>query len=141
MAESQGVVGMNTQVKIGSTDSPASFVLVAEPTDIDGPEITQEYADFTHMQSTGGFREKKPTFKSSGTVTFSCAYVNDDPGQMALVAAAQANPATLQYFSLTYPDASIITFAAFPSVKFRSEMAGKFSIAVTLNLEGSFDID
>jgi hypothetical protein len=140
MAESEGVVGLNTVIKIGAGLSPEDYVAIAEPKDIDGPEITQEFADFTHMQSSGGFRERKPTFKSSGQVTFKCNYVKDDPGQIDLIAAANAVPATKKYFEMTYPDNSVVTFAAYPSVKFTSPMAGALEIAVTLGLEGAFGV-
>jgi hypothetical protein len=140
MAASNGVVGLDTTVEIGAGLSPEDYIAIAEPKDIDGPEITQEFADFTHMQSLGGFRERKPTFKSSGQVTFKCNYVAADPGQIDLIAAANAVPATLKYFKMTYPDNTIVSFAAYPSVKFSSPMAGALEIAVTLGLEGAFSI-
>jgi hypothetical protein len=40
--------------------------------DIIGPGLTREFAEFTHQQSSGGYREYKPTFKNSGDVTFKC---------------------------------------------------------------------
>lgn len=138
MTASAGVVGLDTQIKLGDGASPEVFTLIKEATDIDGPEVTQEYADFTHMQSSGGFRERKATFKSSGNVTFTVAYLKDDAQHEALVTAATAVPTTLKNFQLLYPDGTLCTFSAYPSVKFRSEMAGKFSMAVTLGLEGSF---
>ncbi len=140
MTASNGIIGLNTQIKIGDGASPEVFTLIPEATDIDGPESTQEFADFTHMQSTGGFRERKTTVKSSGNVTFTCAFVNGDAQQAALVAAANANPTTLTNFQLLYPDTTLIEFSAYPSVKFRSEMLGKFSMAVTLGLEGAYTI-
>ena len=142
MAETQGVVALNTQLKIGDAASPENFTLIPDIFGaIDGPEITQQYVDFTHMQSTGGFEEQKPTFKSPGQVTFSCHYVNGDPQQEALVAAAVANPATLTNFEMLYPDTTLISFAAYPSVKFNADTKGKFTMAVTLKLEGSFDVE
>ena len=140
MAASEGVVGLDTEIQMGDGASPEVFTNIKEPKDIDGPEITQEFADFTHMQSTGGFRERKPTFKSSGQVTFKCNYVAGDTIQDALVAAATANPATLKNFKLNYPDNTVIAFAAYPSVKFTSPRAGPIEMAVTLSLEGSFTL-
>jgi hypothetical protein len=140
MSESQGIVGLGTQIKIGNGASPEVFTLVGEPTDIDGPEVTQDYVDFTHMQSTGGFKEEKPTWKSSGNVTFTCAYVDDDAGQILLLAAANAVPATKTSFLEIFPNAKQIAFDAYPSVKFTSPMSGKLAIAVTLKLAGAFVI-
>jgi len=140
MAASEGVVGLTTQIKIGDAASPEVFTVIGEAKDIDGPEISQEFADFTHMQSTGGFRERKPTFKSSGQITFKCNYVDDNTQQVALIAAANANPATLKHFQLLYPDTSLFTFSAYPSVKFTSPMSGPIELAVTLSLEGAFTL-
>jgi hypothetical protein len=140
MTASNATIGLDTEIKMGDGASPEVFSLIAEAKDIDGPEITQEFADVTHMQSSGGFRERKPTFKSAGQVTFKCNYVAADTVQDALIAAANANPATKKNFTLTYPDASVISFAAYPSVKFTSPMAGAIELAVTLSLEGAFSI-
>ena len=100
MSESQGVVGLDTQVKLGDGSSPEDFTLIPEAGDIEGPEITQDYADFTHQQSTGGFKEQKPTFKGSGQVTFKCTLVHGDATQKALIDAALASPATRSTSSL-----------------------------------------
>lgn len=140
MAASNGVVGLDTEIQMGDGASPETFTNIAEPKDIDGPEITQEFADFTHMQSTGGFRERKPTFKSSGQVTFKCNFNTADTIQANLITAANATPATLKNFKMNYPDGTIFTFSAYPSVKFTSPMAGPVEIAVTLSLEGAFSV-
>ena len=141
MTATQGVVGLDTQLKIGDGASPEVFTLIPDIFGaIDGPEITQQYVDFTHMQSTGGFEEQKPTFKSPGQVTFTCHYINNNTQHEALTAAALANPATLMNFQMLYPDTTLITFAAYPSVKFNSDTKGKFTMAVTLKLEGSFTV-
>ena len=140
MAASQGVVGLDTQIKIGDGASPEVFTLIAEAKDIDGPETTQEFADFTHMQSSGGYRERKPTFKTNSQITFRCNYVAADDGQIALIAAAQANPATATNFTMTYPDAKVFEFTAYASVRFSSPMAGPEELSVTLSLEGDFTL-
>ncbi len=140
MSESQSVLGMDIQVNIGDGLSPEGFTLVGEAHDVDGPEITQEFADCTHQQSTGGFRERKASFKSSGQVTFECARLKTDPGQVALIAAATAVPTTKKHFTLTYPDASIISFSAYPSVKFGGRMGQILTMNVTLSLEGAFTV-
>lgn len=137
MSESQGVVGLNSQIKMGNGASPEVFTLIPEAKDIDGPEITPEFADFTHQQSSGGFRERKPTFKSSGTVTFRCNSVEGDTQQVALIAAANANPPTKKNFQLLYPDGEEIAFSAYVGVKWTAPMGGPKELAVTLNLEGA----
>jgi hypothetical protein len=139
MTASEGVVGLGTRIEMASVLSPTNFALIPEATDIDGPEITQEYVDFTHQQSTGGFRERKPSFKSSGQVTFECALVYGDAQQDALIAAALDIPATLMPFRLVYPDTSEITFSAYPSVHFKAPMNNRLAFSVTLSLEGAFE--
>jgi len=141
MTTSVGIVGLGTQILIGDAASPPNYNLLIEAKDISGPEITQDFVDFTHQQSTGGFRERKPQFKTSGQVTFQVALVNGDTYHQALIAAALAAPATLTPFELIYPDTTTITFDAYPSVKFTAPLADRLAMDVTLNLEGSFDIN
>lgn len=138
MAASDGSVGMNTIIAMGDGLSPEGFDTIPEPKDIDGPEITQEFADATHMQSPSGFRERKPTVKSNSQVTFRCNKLAGNTVQDDLIAAANANPASLKNFKMTYPDGDIITFSAYPSVRFTSPMLGMMEINVTLSLEGAF---
>jgi hypothetical protein len=140
MPATQGVIGLNTQIKIGDGASPEVFTLIPEAKDISGPESTQEFADFTHQQSPSGFRERKPTVKSSGTVTFNMNRVYGDTQQDALLAASNANPATLTNFQLLYPDGDLIDFAAYVSTRWSAPMMNPLSIDVTLTLEGAFTI-
>lgn len=141
MTATQGVLGINTQLKVGDGASPEVFTLIPDIFGaIDGPAIDQEYVDFTHMQSTGGFRERKASFKSPGNLTFNCHYIKDNTQHEALVAAAVAVPTTLLNFEITYPDGTVIMFAAYPGCKFNADAAGKFTMAVTLGLEGAFDL-
>ena len=140
MADSDGMIGLDTQLKMGDGLSPETFTLLPECKDIDGPEITPEFADFTHQQSSGGFRERKPTVKSNSQVTFKCNKLAGNTTQDALIAAASANPVTKKNFQMTYPDGDVITFAAYPGVKFSSPMTNAMEISVTLSLEGAFTV-
>lgn len=132
MAATQGVSGYDTKVYIYDS----SWTQILEPKDISGPEITAEFADFTHMQSPSGFREQKPTYKSGGTVTFNCNYVHSDSGHKKLIAAAIANPPTVWYCKIVYPDSSQVEFNAYVSVRWNSAMSGPLEMAVTLTLSG-----
>ena len=134
MSATTGVVGYDTKVYIYSG---SAYVQVNEPKDITGPQVTSEFADFTHMQSPSGFRERKPTYKSSGQVSFRCNYLHSDAGHKALVTAAMANPATLTPFRLTYPDSSQFEFQAYVSLQWTSPMAGPLEMAVTLDITGA----
>lgn len=136
MAATAGVVGFGTaiQMYIGS-----AYAAISEPKDITGPQITAEFVDFTHHQSPSGFRERKPTFKSSGDVTFRVNYLHSDTSHAALVAAAEANPPTLNLFHLVFPDGSQIHFSAYVSLQWMAPLNGPLEMAVTLSLEGALE--
>lgn len=138
MAKSQGSAATDTKIYLGDGESPQGWDLIPEPKDIDGPEITPEFIDFTHQQSPGGFRERKPGLKSSGDVTFRCNYLYNNEVQDALFAAAQANPPTLKNFKMVFPDTTQILFSAYIGIRFTNPVNGPEEIAVTLSLEGDF---
>jgi hypothetical protein len=134
MAATLGVVGYNTIIRYES--GPGTYTAITEPKDISGPEITCEFADFTHMQSPLGFRERKPTIKSSGNVTFKCNFVHDDTSHEYLTAAATANPPTLETFQIEYPNGQGWDFDAYVSLSWTSPMAGPLEMNVTLSIDG-----
>jgi hypothetical protein len=136
--ESEGAVGMNTVLEMGDSGSPENWVEIPEPKDIDGPEVASEFADATHMQSPSGFRERMPTVKSNSQVTFKCNKLYGDTAQDALIAAANANPATPKHFRMTYPDGDIITFTAYVSAKLTAPMINMMEWAITLSLKGAW---
>lgn len=138
MAETDGAIGMNTVIEMGDDGSPETWATIPEPKDIDGPEVTQEFADATHMQSPSGFRERLPTVKSNSQITFKSNKLAGNATQDALIAAANANPATLKHFRMTYPDGDIITCYAYPSIKYTSPMTGMMELNITLSLKGAF---
>lgn len=137
MAETEGITGFTTDIQIGDGQTPENFSSITEPKDITGPQVTPEFVDFTHQQSPAGFRERKPTFKSSGDITFRCNYISDDPTHQALIAAATANPPTKKNFKLIFPDSSGFSFSAYVSLQWIAPMNGPLEIAVTLNISGS----
>jgi len=53
----EGVIGLGTLLKIGDGDTPEVFAAIAEVKDITGPGLAREFAEFTHQQSEGGYRE------------------------------------------------------------------------------------
>jgi len=57
----EGVIGLGTLLKIGGGASPEVPTAIARVKDITGPGLTREFAEFTHQQSSGGYREYKPT--------------------------------------------------------------------------------
>jgi hypothetical protein len=138
MAATQGVSAFGTTIKMHTTG--VTWLTILEPKDISGPNITSEFIDFTHQQSPSGFRERKPSFKSSGDVTFKVNYVHSDTSHQALYAAAKANPPTLDEFALTFPDNSQFRFSAYTSLAWTNPLNGPEEMAVTLSITGDLDI-
>jgi hypothetical protein len=140
MAEhaTDGAVGMNTVIEMSDDASPEVWSEVPEPKDIDGPEVTSEFADATHMQSPAGFRERMPTVKSNSQVTFKCNKLAGNTVQDAMITAANANPPALKHFRMTYPDGDVITFYAYISAKASSPMTNMMEWAFTLSLKGAW---
>lgn len=63
-----GQLGFGSTLKLGDGASPEQFNGMAEVRTIGMNPFTQEFADATSMDSTGGFREKLPTLKDAGTI-------------------------------------------------------------------------
>lgn len=135
----QGHVGLNAQLKIGDGTSPENFNLIPECKDLNGPAIIPEFVDFTHQQTTGGFRERKPTFKSPGEITGSCNYIDNNTYQDQLINAAYANPPNLTNFQLVSPSGSTFSCAAYVAINGWSHpLNGPIEMSFTLSLDGAF---
>ncbi len=121
MAETQGVVGLNTQFKIATESSPSNFQLVGECGDITLSGETSEFAEFTHQQSTGGYREYKPTFKNPGELSTQFNWTTDMQ-QAALKTALNAQ--SKLYCQVVYPNGKQHEFQAY---------VGNLGVAATMN--------
>ncbi len=134
MSETQGVVGLGTQLKVATDASPSNFQLVGECGDISLGGESVEFAEFTHQQSTGGYREYKPTFKNAGDLTTQFNWT-DDLQQAALKAAY--NNSDLLYFEVTYPNGKTDTFTAYVSnIGKTAPMNGPLRKTLTLRITG-----
>ncbi len=141
MTASEGVIGRGTLLKIGDGAEPEVFTAIAEVKDINGPGLTTEFAEFTHQQSDGGYREYKPTFKSSGDVTFKCNFLPDDTTQGFETKGLLKDyeDQTLRNFELLFPDsgATKAKFAAFvANIQPTSPIASALELNVTLRVTG-----
>ena len=74
MTVSTGRVGLGTVLKIGDGESPEVFTAVVNVTGINMSGRSVEEVDFTHLASTGGFREFRPGFKDPGELSLTCHY-------------------------------------------------------------------
>jgi hypothetical protein len=137
----EGVIGLGTILAIGNGGSPETYKTIAEVKDITGPGLSREFAEFTHQQSPGGYREYKPTFKNSGDVSFKCNFIPDDETQGFETAGLLKDyeDGTLRGFQLTFPDeaATKATFQAYvANIQPTSPMANALELNVTLRVTG-----
>ncbi len=134
MAATQGVVGLNTQLKVASDASPSNYQLVGECGDITLSGESSEFAEFTHQQSTGGYREYKPTWKTPGEL--STVFNWTDDVQQALLKSAYNN-SDLLYFQVAYPNSKTHTFTAYVgSIGVTAPMNGPLRKNLTLRITG-----
>ena len=141
MTTSQGVIGRGTLLKIGDGASPEVFSAIAEVKDISGPGLTTEFAEFTHQQSTGGYREYKPTFKASGDVTFKCNFLPDDETQGFSTTGLlkDYDDQVLRNFELIFPDpgATKAAFSAYvANIQPTAPVGSALELNVTLRVTG-----
>lgn len=68
MAESSGKTGRGIKFEMGDADSPINFVAVANVTSIGFTGRSADEIDFTHLDSSGGFRELRQGFKDPGSI-------------------------------------------------------------------------
>jgi hypothetical protein len=131
----EGVIGLGTLLKIGDGAEPEVFTAIAEVKDITGPGLTREFAEVTHQQSSGGYREYKPTFKNSGDVTFKCNFLPDDEIQGFSTTGLLKNSedGTLRNFELLFPDSGA-TKAAFAAYVANIQPTAPVGSALELNV-------
>jgi hypothetical protein len=135
MTATAGFVGLNTMLKVATDTSPTNFQLVGEIGDISHGGETVEFAEFTHQQSTGGYREYKPTFKNGGEYTFKFNWTTDAQ-QLALKTAYDASD--LLYFQITYPNSKTHTFTGYVSnIGTAAPMNGALQRSITLRVSGA----
>jgi hypothetical protein len=74
MVASTGATGLGVQLKIGNGASPEVFTTVANVVSINLSGRSVEEVDFTHLLSSGGYREFRAGFKDPGELQFSLHY-------------------------------------------------------------------
>ena len=84
MANTQAALGYGTLLQRGDIATATNFATVAEVRNIDGPKLTKDFKEATHMQSPNGFREYVGALKDGGSVTFTVNFVPSDGSQDAL---------------------------------------------------------
>ena len=69
MTASTGKTGGGITFEIGDGATPENFAAIANMTNIDISGRKVDEIDFTHLASTGGYRENRPGFKDAGAVS------------------------------------------------------------------------
>lgn len=142
MALSEGVTGFGTLLKIGNGTggTSTSYTTIAECRTITGPNLSTETVDFTHQQSPGNYRERKPTFLDAGTVTVDLTFLPEDTTQgysAGLIASFEDR--ALQDFAIVWPndDESFVLFSAFiTGFQISAPIDERLSAALTLTITG-----
>jgi hypothetical protein len=74
-----------------SIDGGTTFVQVMQTKNIQYSGQKKSFVDTTTTTSTGGYMTSKGTLKDPGSMTFDCIFLADDPGQLALAGAYDAD--------------------------------------------------
>lgn len=125
-------------VQRGDGASSETFAAIANIRNIDGPTIGREYIDATHHASSGGYRERRPSFKDAGQVSFDILF---DPAQAThegLLTDYEND--TLRNFKSVFTDTSSTewSYAAYVSgFSIAAPIDDMLTAAVTLDVTGA----
>lgn len=86
MTDSTGKTGRGVTLDISDGTSPAVFVAIANATTISNTGRDAEQIDFTHLQSSGGFREFRQGFKDPGQIGFEYHFTPTEASHVSLLA-------------------------------------------------------
>ena len=97
-----------TQIRF-SSDSGATWSALIKLHDITGPDRTVSFIDDTTHDSTDGYEEMIPVFKSAGKVTFGMSWLPSQPVQQLMVTNFEA--LQLLDWEIIIPTTSPVTIA------------------------------
>lgn len=86
MGESTGKTGRGVTLSISDGTSPAVYTQIANVTSINLSGRDADEIDFTHLGSTGGFREFRQGFKDGGTISFDMHFTPTEVSHVDLLA-------------------------------------------------------
>jgi predicted secreted protein len=110
----QAISAFGTLLKIGDGATPETFTTILHVGNITAPAIKSETKDATAHDSTGGWKEFKPTLLSVGNVKFPVWYVPSAATHNATTGLlADVVNRTLRNFQIVYPGAVTWTFGAY----------------------------
>lgn len=97
-----------TLLKRGNGASTEVFSTINGVRNLDGPGMSREYIDVTHHTSSGGYRERRPSFKDGGQVTFDLLWDPNDVVHEGLLTDYEGD--TLRNFKQVFTDVSSTTW-------------------------------
>lgn len=93
----------------GGTATPVTYTEIAEVNSFSPPEASASEVDVTHLKSTS--KEFLLGLVDNGEISLDMNYVENDPGQQAMIASNIA--ATKKSYKITLPNATVFSFEAF----------------------------
>ena len=138
--------GIGLTLSIGNSSSPITYTTIGEVKGVAGPDLKVETADVTNVQSPGGVKEFKPTLTDPGELDFTCNYIPDDAGQIALQTAALETTKPVLPFQLSLPQSSLQGSEVTPGVwnfngivnglKYDTPLDKEATVAVKIKVSG-----
>lgn len=109
---------------------------IASCQDFDGPGSTTEVDDITNHSSPGRVREKRPTIKDAGEVSFDLVFNYNDPTHDHLTGLYKAwSDSSIDEYELEYPDGTGERFEGFVSnIARQAPVVGHLSAATTITI-------
>lgn len=138
MSATQGTRGFGTLLKIGDGGGSEVFTNVLEVKGINGPNLSTDTVDATHMESPSGFKEFLASFKDGGEVSFDCNFLPGVGTQAQLFTDWAAR--TKRNFRLVFPDVSSTTWnfaAIITGLSVSAPMDDVLGLSVTLKISGA----
>ena len=137
MATSVATAGYGCLFKIGDGAGSEVFATIAEVTSIDGPGLSMDTIEVTHMESPNAAREYIAGLKDGGEISLELNLLPDDTNQTALRTCWMNR--TLRNFKVSWTDTTpaVWSFAGFvTSYQPSAAVDDKLSCSVTIKLTG-----
>ncbi len=106
---------------------------IAEVLSISGPGMTREMIDVTSLGSTGGYREKIPSFRDAGDMSLSMNYTKTSYTLMK----TDFESDVIQTYELTLPDGSTLSFDGYVAEQpLTIDVDNQITMDVTITISG-----
>lgn len=97
--------GQGTVLKMPDPVVANTYIAVAEVQNVDGPGITRDSVEITHLNSDGGWREFMPGLKDGGELSFTLQFEPKEVTHgMVNGLLKQLSDSDIRVFKLVFPD-------------------------------------